>query len=96
MQETLAEKGCGKMSDVTCQNCQYYISRIQKLQAENKTLRKIIAKLEARIREATIEANAIIHNADKIMSEHQPRGRWSFAKGAKRAAWVIRSLLTGV
>ena len=77
------------MSDVTCQNCQYYISCIQNLQAENAILRRIIAKLEARIKKANIEAGAIIHDADKIMNEHQPRGKWSFAKGAKKSAIAI-------
>lgn len=70
------------------------------LQAENRRLQAKIGRLEAEvkrlqriIREGQQEAAGIISQADEILSQHQPRGRWSFAKGAKRATEAILNRL---
>lgn len=64
----------------------YQRQRIQALQREVTRLKRIIAKAQA-------VCSKIADNADKVMSDHQPRAKWAYAKAAKTAAQTIHSAL---
>ena len=71
---------------MTCQNCASKDAIILRQQKEIKRLQKKIAQAQ--------EACAvIIGNSDRILSQNQPRGRWAYATGAKRAAVAINDYL---
>lgn len=53
----------------------------------------IINRLTRRIMAAKVLADKIIYRADKVMSIHQPRGKWSYVKGQKVAAAAVKNLL---
>lgn len=54
-----------------------------------------ISELKRRIASAQKTAATIQEKADKVMSEHQPRGTWSYFKGGKLAAQAISRALAG-
>lgn len=60
--------------------------KIRALKAEVKRLQRIIANGQA-------QAADIIQQADQVMARHQPRGKWSYAKGARRAATAVLNRL---
>ncbi len=70
------------MNNVTCENCEFLKLHIGKQQSEIIRLRTIIA-------EARGIAYDIEIKADEIMSTHQPRGKWAFARGARQSALTI-------
>lgn len=83
------------MNDQGCAACAvkdmiitYQRFRIRMLENEIRRLRAIIR----RSREA---CQRTIAGADEIMSQHQPRGRWAWAKAARVAAVYINSFLAG-
>lgn len=60
--------------------------RIALLQREVKRLKEIIER-------AKVVCVSIASDADKVMSEHQPRAKWAYAKAAKMAALTVYSVL---
>lgn len=67
-------------------DCKIYKLEIARLRAK-------IRRLEQKIKDGQTEAAGIIHQADKIMSEHQPRGKWGYAQGSRRAAEAVYNRL---
>lgn len=65
-----------------CTNCQTLARMVQKQQAEIEKLKRIIA-------DAKTVCVVTIANSDKVLTGNQPRGTWSYAKGAKEAAQSI-------
>lgn len=65
-----------------CTNCQTLAKVIQQQQAE-------IIRLNRIIQQAGLTSAKIINEADNLMSQPLPRGKWAFAKGAKQSAEAI-------
>lgn len=59
--------------------------RIALLQREIKRLKDIIDR-------AKVVCASISNSADKVMSEHQPRAKWAYAK----ATWVVARTIHSV
>lgn len=70
-------------------NCQDCAAKDATIQAQRQRIRI----LENIIRQAQNACAAIALSADQLMSQHQPRAKWAFAKGAKQAAQVISRYL---
>lgn len=64
----------------------YQRQRIALLERKIKRLKEIIER-------AKVTCASIANNADKVMSEHQPRAKWAYAKAAKTAAQTIHNAL---
>lgn len=83
-----------------CSNCSYLEhenamlrAEIRRLEQEIRRLKEIIRKLRRIIEDAQKACQQLIDRADSIMSQHQPRGKWSFAKGSRATAQAILSVL---
>lgn len=70
-----------------CSNCSALAQVIQKQQAEIMMLRKAIAAAQSACDTIVTEGN------DVLRGNHVPRGKWSYAKGAKEAAETIKRKL---
>ena len=64
----------------------YQRQRITLLQREIKRLKEIIGR-------AKVVCASISNSADKVMSKHQPRAKWAYAKSAWVVARTIYSVL---
>lgn len=71
---------------VTCSNCQTQAAVIRRQQAE-------IIRLNRIIQQAGLVSAKIASDADNLMSQPLPRGKWAYAKGARQAAQAIGKYL---
>lgn len=85
-----------------CQNCKTLASENARLQRENAQLRRVverqrrkIERLQYVIKRAGDYAVSVYQKAAKAMSEHQPRGKWAFHKGAGGTAREVYNRLNG-
>ena len=79
------------MSANLCPICKIKNEQIKVLKRENKQLRNKINLLRDRLNAIASYVDNVIQRADTILSEHQPRGKWAYAKGAKEAViWVLQ------
>lgn len=76
-----------------CPGCLYRETVIQIQRIRIRMLEREIERLRTIISNAKKTCGKIADNADQVMSEHQPRGKWSFAKGALQAARIISRYL---
>jgi predicted RNase H-like nuclease (RuvC/YqgF family) len=81
---------------MTCSNCHNLQSDIYRLQVEIGRLQKELIEKERKIQALKNKLKRIaqicyyiINEADEIMSKHQPRSIWSYAKGAKKSAETV-------
>lgn len=56
-------------------------------------LEREVKRLKAIIQRAKVICASIVNNADRVMSDHQPRAKWAFALAAKTAAQTIHNML---
>ena len=70
------------MSQQPCSNCPTLARIIRKQQQE-------IARLERIIASAKYACAVTIAKSDKVLTGNQPRGTWSYARGAKETAQDI-------
>lgn len=75
-----------------CQNCAALQTEVNRLRLENKRLAERIKKLIFILEQIRKACEGIESHADGIMSRHQPRGVWSFAKGTRAVARAIATL----
>lgn len=74
------------MSQQQCTRCPALESEIQRLQIE-------ILRLQRTIEHAKAVCVTVASSAGEVLSTHQPRGVWSYAKGQLQAAQdIIRHL----
>jgi len=74
------------MSQQQCSNCAALESIIARQQQE-------ILRLQRVIQQAKSVCATVVSSADEVLSTHQPRGVWSYAKGQLQAAQdIIRHL----
>jgi hypothetical protein len=69
----------------TCKNC-------PQLEAKIRTLENIIVKLQLKLDAISSACSESIGNCNSTLSQHQPRGKWAYAKGIKAMAIAIRGL----
>lgn len=72
-----------------CTQCLFLKARVDQLEQEKKALLGRIYKLEKRIEWTKAVCKQLIQQADKVLTGHNPRGTWSYAKGAKEAAQTV-------
>lgn len=85
-----------------CQNCKALAQENARLERENAQLRQAverqrrkIERLQYIIKRAGDYAVSVYQKAARAMSEHQPRGKWAFHKGAGETARKVYSRLNG-
>lgn len=85
-----------------CQSCEALAQENARLQQENARLRQTVARqrrkiqrLQYVIKRTNDYAVSVYQKAAKAMSEHQPRGKWSFHKGAGETARKVYNRLMG-
>lgn len=81
------------MSDRGCVSCAAKDLQIIWLRQRIAFLEREIKRLKAIIDRAKVVCASIANNADKVMSDHQPRAKWAYAKAAKMAAQTVHSVL---
>jgi hypothetical protein len=69
----------------TCKNC-------PQLEAKIRTLETIIAKLQRKLDSISSACSESIGKCNSTLSQHQPRGKWAYAKGIRAMAIAIRGL----
>jgi hypothetical protein len=79
------------MSD--CPYCPILQTEVNRLQVENKRLADRVKRLIAWLEHLSNECQKIEDRCDGILSGHAPRGKWSFAKGARAVAFVIKRFI---
>ena len=67
-------------------------SRCVMLEIENARLQAEIARLMFKLLQISNYSQAVEREAGRVMSEHQPRGTWSFWRGCKDTAERVRYL----
>lgn len=77
------------MSKQNCGTCAELAKVIQKQQAE-------ILKLKSTLAETKGACDAVIGESNKVLTGNQPRGTWSYARGAKETAEKVLKRLKGV
>lgn len=65
-----------------CTSCSAKDAIIQAQQKKLLRLQRIVQRAQA-------ACVTVASNADQVLSQHQPRGTWSFARGARQAAQAI-------
>lgn len=81
------------MSDRGCVSCAAKDLQIIWLRQRIAILEREIKRLREIIERAKVVCASIIKKADEVMSEHQPRAKWAFAKAARTAAQAVLSVL---
>lgn len=75
-----------------CSNCAVLQTEVNRLRLENKRLAERVKKLTFAIAQILKACEQVQDYAERIMAQHQPRGKWSFAKGAGKVAGAIATL----
>lgn len=78
-----------------CTACHAKDVIIQRQRQQIELLKREIRRLRQILKNAKAVCSEIVDQANSIMSQHQPRGKWSFAKGAGRTATTIAKWLAG-
>lgn len=78
-----------------CARCLVLEGIVMAQKIEIAFLRAEINRLKRIIAGARSAAAVITTGADQVMSSHQPRGKWAYAKGAKQSAQAIGRRLAG-
>jgi hypothetical protein len=76
------------MSD--CPNCATLQAEINRLRIENRRLAVRVKKLTQALAHVSNQCENVISRSEVILSEHQARGKWSYAKAARVTAFMVK------
>lgn len=79
--------------EIRCPGCVARNFVIMRQRQKIKALRNEVRRLQQIIANGQAQAAGIITQADDLLGEHQPRGKWAYATGARRSAKSILSRL---